>query len=136
MLDRHVEFTKHAQRRMDEDFKPIDDLLVKWAKEANYDGAPRWPAQTMLGRIIVQGMQGASQSGSPAAVLPRDVEIIDWCVAQLRDMKRKVIFVEYVQGPGWSKARKRARLHMSPAAWDRNLNGAREVIFTLYSVMV
>lgn len=132
MLDRHVEFSKHAQRRMDDHLKPIDTLLMRWAPEARHDGAPRWPAATMLGRIISQGAQGASQSGASVSLaVPLDIEFADWSVAQLRDMKRKVIYVEYVNCIGWSVDRKRRHLGISENGWKRNLNGAREIIYTL-----
>jgi hypothetical protein len=132
ILDRHTEFNRHAQRRLEEHLKPIDALLTKWAPEARHDGAPRWPASTMLGRIIEQGSQGASQSGASLTLAaPIDVEFADWAVAQLRDVKRQVIYVEYVNYAGWSTARKRRVLNMSESGWKRNLNGAREIIYTL-----
>lgn len=132
MLDRIREFNKHQQRRMDEHLKPIDTLLMKWAPEARHDGAPRWPASTMLGRIIEQGAQGASQSGTSIGLTaPLDIEFADWAVAQLRDIKRQVIYVEYVNCVGWSVERKRRKIGMSENSWKRNLNGAREIIYTL-----
>jgi len=132
MLDVHAEFNKHAQRRLEEHLKPIDTLLVKWSPEARHDGAPRWPAETMLSRIIDQTALGASQSGAASSLAaPLDVEFADWAVAQLREMKRKVIYAEYVNCVGWSVERKRRRLGISAAGWDRNLNGAREIIYTL-----
>lgn len=123
---------KYAQGRMDAEFKPIDSLLMRWAMDARYDGAPRWPTVTILGKIIDQTPTGASQIGAPTETVPREIEVIDWCVAQLRDIKRKVIHIEYVTHSGRTKEQKRRKLGMSIAGWDRNLNVARECILLLY----
>jgi hypothetical protein len=136
IIDRHVELNRHAQRRMELDFKPIDNLLTRWGKDARHDGAPRWPVNTILGRMIEQGLTGASQIGAPEPTVPREIQIIDWCVAQLRDMKRKVIFIDYVTHPGAPEEQKRRRLGMSHTAWQNNLKGAREIILTLYNTKI
>lgn len=129
-IDGHLEQNRHAQRRMEEHLKPIDTLLIKWAPEARFDGAPRWPSQTALSRIIEQGA-GASQSGAQVLTVPADVEFADWAVSHLRELKRRVIYAEYVQLTGWSVDRKSRQLGISATAWDRSLCNAREIIYTL-----
>lgn len=129
-VDVYFEANRHAQRRLEEHLKPIDTLLTKWAPEARYDGAPRWPAATALSRIIEQGA-GASQSGAQILTVAADVAFADWSVSQLRELKRLVIYAEYVQLAGWSADRKSRHLNISRATWDRSLNTAREIVFTL-----
>jgi hypothetical protein len=137
MLDRNSEFNKHAQRRMDEHFKPIHILLVEWSSEARHDGAPRWPAETILARIIADTALGAAQAGGPSLPVPRRIEFADWAVAQLREIKRKVLFCEYVNCVCWAPDRKRQWLRsrygirMSASSYTNNLNTAREIVFTL-----
>lgn len=129
--DIHIESNRYTQRRLEDHLKPIDALLIKWAPEARHDGAPRWPASTALARIIEQGA-GASQSGKGQILsAPADVEFCDWAVSQLRELKRLVIYAEYVQLVGWSADRKSRHLGVSRATWDRSLNNAREIVFTL-----
>jgi hypothetical protein len=132
MLDRYIEFNKHAQRRMDEHLKPIDSLLMKWAPEARHDGAPRWPNETMLKRIIDQTALGASQSGAQRALdAPADVEFADWAVASLLPDQREVIYAEYVKYAGWSVERKSARVGMKAGQWAITLKEARGGVYLL-----
>jgi hypothetical protein len=131
-LDRYAEFNKYAQRRMADHLKPIDSLLMKWAPEARHDGAPRWPTETMLARIINQTALGASQSGAQKTMdAPIDVEFADWAVASLREDQREVIFGEYVKYPGWSVERKSMRLGMREGQWTAKLKEAREGVYLL-----
>jgi hypothetical protein len=132
MPDLATEQTRYAQRRMAEHLKPIDALLTKWAPEARHDGAPRWPAATMLARIIEHGPNGASQSGRGVSLAaPHDVEFADWAVSSLLPMQRHVIFAEYVHFPGWSAARKSTMLRMSEAYWHTTLKEARGGVYLL-----
>lgn len=133
MLDRHAEFNKHAQRRLAEHLKPIHFLLVDWSPEARYDGAPRWPVETILSRIIEQTALGASQSGAtPSQTVPPRIEFADWMVASQRAIVRQVLFTEYVNCINWPMSDKlrwllrHRKIRMSDTAYNRNLNTARE----------
>lgn len=131
MVDVHAEANRYAQRRLEDHLKPINELLIEWAPEARFDGAPRWPSATALSRIIEQGA-GASQRGSAQALaVPARIEFADWTVSQLRELKRTVIYAEYVQLVGWPADRKCRHIGVSRATWDRSLNNAREIVFTL-----
>ena len=126
------EATKIAQRRMAPHLKPIDALLMKWAPEARHDGAPRWPAGTMLARIIEQGAMGASQgSKGQSLAAPSDVEFADWAVSSLMTDQREVIFAEYVKYPNWPMGRKAARLGMRQTDWTVKLREARGGVYLL-----
>jgi len=126
------EASKIAQRRMAPHLKPIDALLMKWAPEARHDGAPRWPAGTMLARIIEHGPNGASQSGQGQSLAaPSDVEFADWAVSSLMPDQRDVIFAEYVKYPSWPPDRKAQRLGMRRTSWDITLKEARGGVYLL-----
>jgi hypothetical protein len=134
MPDLYIEQNRYAQRRMADHLKPIDALLTKWAPEARHDGAPRWPAATMLARIIGQGANGASQSGASVNLAAEPViEFIDWAVSRLMPMQRHVIFAEYVHFPGWVIGRKCAMLRMTEAQWNTTLRDARGGVYLLYT---
>jgi hypothetical protein len=133
MRDDYVpEETRQAQRRLAPHLKPIDALLMKWAPEARHDGAPRWPVETMLSRIIDQTALGASQSGSGASLAaPADVEFADWAVSSLMPDQREVIFAEYVKYSGLSVARKCSKLGMTEGYWTATLKEARGGVYLL-----
>lgn len=123
---------RQAQRRMLPHLKPIDALLMKWAPEARHDGAPRWPAETMLARIINQTALGASQSGASVSLAAAaDVEFADWAVSSLLPDQRIVIFAEYVKFPGWPVARKSARIGLTEGQWTITLKEARGGVYLL-----
>jgi hypothetical protein len=126
------EETRQAQRRMLPHLKPIDAMLMRWAPEARHDGAPRWPAETMLKRIIDQTALGASQTGGRQALdAPADVEFADWAVSSLLPDQRVVIFAEYVHFPGWPVTRKCARVGLTEGQWTITLKEARGGVYLL-----
>lgn len=130
-----AEETRQAMRRMAPHLKPIDSMLILWAPEARFDGAPRWPAETMLHRIIEQGAMGASQSGArPMLSAASYIEFADWAVSQLVEIQRRVVYAEYVQLSGWPNERKARHIGLSHSAWNRSLNKARDNIFTIFRI--
>lgn len=133
MRDGYIsDINRQARRRMSPHLKPIDELLMRWAPEARSDGAPRWPVETMLARIIDQTALGASQSGSQRTLNAASaVEFADWAVASLRDVQRIVIFFEYVLCPGLPAQAKQRRLGVNEDVWRNQLKESRECIYTL-----
>lgn len=138
--DRYVEMNRYAQRRMEDRHKPIDNRLALLGCEMRRDGAPRLGAN-IIGKMMEQGCLGASQLGAPT-VIPTELVVTDWCVAQLdrTSIKRKVFEIAYVRLPHGSKEQKIAMLkrvfhvRMSPASWDTNMHGLREIVAVLYRV--
>jgi hypothetical protein len=102
-----------------------------WALEANYDGAPRLPAETMLKRIIDQTALGASQSGGEILNAASYVDFADWAISLLREQNRHVIYAEYVHFPAWPAERKSRHLNMTMTAWKSSLHESREIIYSL-----
>lgn len=133
MRDGYIsEANRQARRRMSPHLKPIDELLMLWAPEARSDGAPRWPVETMLARIINQTALGAAQSGSQKILdAPSAIEFADWAVASLRDVQRAVILFEYVLCPGLPAQAKQRRLGVNEDEWRNRLKESRECIYTL-----
>lgn len=125
------ESTRQAMRRMAPHLKPIDAMLTVWALEANYDGAPRLPAETMLKRIIDQTALGASQSGGVILNAASYVDFADWAISLLREPNRHVIYAEYVHFPSWPAERKSRHLDMSLTGWTSTLHESRSIIYTL-----
>lgn len=125
------EATRQAQRRMAPHLKPIDAMLILWAPEARFDGAPRLPSETILKRLIEEG-PGAGHHGARPQ-LPREfhVEFADWAVSLMPEINRRVIFAEYVHFPSWPAERKARSIGMATTAWDKNLHEGRTVIWTL-----
>lgn len=125
------EATRQAQRRLDPELKPIDAMLILWAPEARYDGAPRLPAETILKKLIEEG-PGAGHQGSRAQ-LPRalHIEFADWAVSVMPAVNRLVIFAEYVWHPGWPAERKSRQIGMSHSTWDKTLKAGRVSVLTL-----
>jgi hypothetical protein len=126
------EATRQAQRRMAPHLKPIDAMLILWAPEARFDGAPRLPSETILHKLMEEGSTGAGHHGTPRQ-LPREfhIEFADWAVSLMPEITRRVIFAEYVHFPSWPAERKARSIGMATTAWDKNLHEGRTVIWTL-----
>lgn len=133
MRDGYVpEATRQAQRRMAPHLKPIDSMLILWAPEARFDGAPRLPSETILKRIIDQGAMGAGQH-SNRGQLPREfhIEFADWAVSLMPEQNKRVIFTEYVHCPTWPAERKARAINMPIGTWAAALHEGRTVVWTL-----
>ena len=138
-LDACAEFNKHAQRRMDDDLKPIDTLLSRWGREARDSGISiGWGTGTLLSRLIEEGPHGATQAGAPTPPITRELMIVDFCVAQLREITRQVIFEEYILSPGLPvevkvrKLSRRLRIGLREAQWGKKLAAGREAVMAVY----
>jgi hypothetical protein len=125
--------TRQAQRRMAPHLKPVDAMLILWAPEARYDGAPRLPSETILKKLIEEGSMGAGHHRGSAPQLPREfhIEFTDWSVSLMPETNRRVIFAEYVHFPSWPAERKARSIGMATTAWDKNLHEGRTIIWTL-----
>lgn len=86
-----------AFNRMDPETKAVHVRLERWgnwAKEGNQNG---WPAQTILGRMMEQGPNGASQHGKPPISMPEDIAVTDAAVAKLGEVDKGVIRAYYIR---------------------------------------
>lgn len=81
---------------MDDDTKRVHLRLEEWALTVGDDTANAWPKVTLLGRLIEQGPNGASQSGRPPVAMSDAVAVVDAAVAKLGDIDRKVIKIYYL----------------------------------------
>lgn len=126
------EATRQAQRRMAPHLKPIDSMLILWAPEARFDGAPRLPAETILHKLIEEGSTGAGHHGTPGQ-LPREfhIEFTDWAVSLMPEANRRVIFAEYVHFPSWPAERKARGIDVSLSHWISNLHEGRTIVWSL-----
>jgi hypothetical protein len=140
MTDLQTAKNRYTERRLEDHLRPIHLALVRWAPEARHDGAPRWPDQTIIKRLIDQG-HGASQAGAPPMVMDREVEFTDWAVGQLGDIKRKVIYTEYVHCVGWDMSRKRGFMlkrygvRIAVQAWREKLRTSREILYSQFKTI-
>ena len=87
---------------MDSETKLIHARLEHWAKWARggLEGVS-WPRETILARMMEQGINGASQTGRPPVSMPEDVAVIDAAVARLGDVDKQVIRAYYLN---WARA--------------------------------
>jgi hypothetical protein len=82
---------------MDPDTRLIHARLERWAQWARggLEGLD-WPRETLLGRMMTQGITGASQTGRPPISMPEDVSITDIAVGKLGEIDKEVIRVYYL----------------------------------------
>jgi len=88
--------------RMDSETRLIHARLEQWARWAR-GGLEEvsWPRETLLARMIKEGINGASQVGRPPISMPEDVAIMDAAVAKLGMVDRQVIEAYYLN---WAPA--------------------------------
>jgi hypothetical protein len=90
-----LERDPRSMNRMDPETKLIHAELVIWGRETRDRFLHGWPTSTLLGRLIEQGPNGASQSGSaPTAVSPRS-QVIEACWCRLWGKGKTAIDLYY-----------------------------------------
>ena len=120
---------RSCRRRLSKDLVVVDERLMVWGKWArNDDYGVGWPALTILGRVIEQGADGATQQGRPPISIPEPIAEVDAAVGRLNSDRRAVVFVRYVHFPSLAAEHQRSKIRMSKYRWDRNLKGAREQV--------
>lgn len=94
--------------RMDTDTRIVHERLEQWGRWARDSEARAWPEATLLGRVIEQGANGASQSGRPPVQIPDAVAIVDAAVCRLGAIDRGVVQTYYLR---WEPIDVMARRH-------------------------
>lgn len=90
---------KRADRRvmnhMDPLTRGVHIRLEHWGQATRQAIENGWPQVTLLGRMIVQGPSGASQTGHPPVTLSEEDQHTDAAVAKLGEIDRRVITLYY-----------------------------------------
>lgn len=94
--------------RMDTDTRIVHERLEQWGRWAKESEAKAWPESTLLGRVIEQGANGASQQGRPPIMIPEAVAAVDAAVCRLAGVDRAVIQTYYLR---WEPVEVMARRH-------------------------
>jgi len=94
--------------RMDTDTRIVHERLEQWGRWAKDSEANAWPKSTLLGRVIEQGANGASQQGKPPVQIPEPVAVVDAAVSRLGAVDRGVIQTYYLR---WEPIEVMARRH-------------------------
>lgn len=84
---------REHMNHMNSETRMVHARLERWGKWAR-ENLHGWPPATLLGRVIEQGLSGASQSGRPPISMPADIADTDAAVARLGAIDKGVI-VEY-----------------------------------------
>lgn len=83
-----------TMNHMDSETKEAHIRLDQWGRETR-DNLHAYPPQTLLGRLIEQGANGASQSGRPPTTLSEAAARADTCVARLCQIDQQVLRLYY-----------------------------------------
>ena len=128
-FDGHDEHSRTSQRNISDELRAVDERLMAWGRWAKNDGyGVGWPAVTILGRVIEQGADGATQQGRPPISIPEPIAQVDAAVGKLDGTRRAIILVRYVLMPSVYAEGQRRKLGMSRHHWDTGLKSARIAI--------
>jgi hypothetical protein len=110
--------------------KAVDICLSEWGKwMKNADRVLGWQTCNVLGKVRVEGLDGAAQANAPTTI-PDGIMATDAAIAKLRDIRQQVIKIAYLYLPEASRDVQRRRLRMSAHRWDRLLREARLAVAT------
>lgn len=89
-----VERDGRTMNNMDPETKAAHIRLEQWGRETR-GSMGAYPPVTLLGRLIEQGANGASQQGRPPVSLSEESARADTCVAKLCQIDQKVLRCYY-----------------------------------------
>lgn len=108
---------------MDPDTRAVHIRLTVWGEWAKQCAENGWPPITLLGRMIKQGPNGASQTGKPPISMPDEIAETDAAVAKLCEIDKRAIVGYYTK---WEPIEALARrLHMRTQQIHNVLRRAR-----------
>jgi predicted DNA-binding protein (UPF0251 family) len=80
---------------MDADVAYADSALDAWASWVR-DWLEAWPSISIIGKLIEQGANGASQCGRAIETMPEHILETDRVICRLDPFEKRVIFVYYL----------------------------------------
>lgn len=85
---------RRTMNNMDPETKATHIELERWGLETR-EALNGYPPVTLLGRLIEQGANGASQTGRPPVALSDEAARVDSCVARLCQIDQRVLRFYY-----------------------------------------
>ncbi len=114
--------------------KAVDIVLAEWGRwMKNADRVLGWQTVSVLGKVRIDGIDGAAQANAPT-VLPDGIMEVDAAIAKLGDIRKKVLKIAYIHYPNASEDTQRRCLRMSRYRWNLLLKEARFFVATYLGI--
>jgi hypothetical protein len=116
--------------------KAVDIVLAEWGRwMRNADRVLGWQTCNVLGKVRVEGLDGAAQATSPTEI-PDGIMLVDAAIAKLGQIRQKVLMAVYIEFPNDAAEVQRRRMKrkfhitISKHRWDLLLKEARYFVAT------
>lgn len=122
---------RSRRNAMDGQTKAVDIILTEWGRwMKNADRVLGWQTCNVLGKVKVEGLNGAAQATAPTEI-PDGIMLVDAAIAKLGDIRQKVVMAVYMHFPNDSSEIQRRRMKhkyritISKYRWNLLLKEAR-----------
>jgi hypothetical protein len=106
----------------------VDIVLHEWGRwMRNADDVLGWSKVNILGKVKIDGLDGAAQASAPTEI-PDGIMEVDAAIAKLRDIRQQVIKIAYLKYPNAPMDVQRRKVKMSRHRWSYVLKECRAFI--------